>query len=66
MRSPWYKGTIYLLDDGEEKQQAYQAYTHRFPIAKIKSLPLWKIVIQEMKFTNNSLGFGKKISWERS
>ena len=60
-----YKGIIALISDSTERQQAYQAYTQRFPVAKIKSLPLWKIVIQEMKFTNNSLGFGKKISWKR-
>jgi Uncharacterized protein conserved in bacteria len=60
-----YKGVMALLADGVERQLAYQTYTQRFPVAKIKSLPLWKIEIQEMKFTNNSLGFGKKISWER-
>lgn len=61
-----YRGIISLVNDDTEKSQAYDAYTHQFPIAKIKSLPIWKIQIEEMKFTNNSLGFGKKLRWSRT
>ena len=60
-----YAGTIRLVDN-MEYQHAYDLYTHRFPIAKIKSLPIWDIKIDEMKFTNNSLGFGKKLLWTRT
>ena len=60
-----YKGAISLLTD-ENKADALFLYTKRFPIAKIKSLPLWKIDISELKFTNNILGFGKKSDWRRA
>lgn len=60
-----YKGVISLLAE-ENKNDALSLYTKRFPIAKIKSLPLWKIEISELKFTNNVLGFGKKSDWHRA
>ena len=59
-----YKGAISLLTD-ENKADALFLYTKRFPIAKIKSLPIWKIEISELKFTNNILGFGNKTLWYR-
>lgn len=60
-----YKGVISLLAE-ENKNDALSLYTKRFPIAKIKSQPLWKIEISELKFTNNVLGFGKKSDWHRA
>lgn len=59
-----YKGVISLLAE-ENKNDALSLYTKRFPIAKIKSLPLWKVEISELKFTNNILGFGNKSDWHR-
>lgn len=59
-----YKGVISLLTE-ENNADALSLYTKRFPIAKIKSLPLWKIEISELKFTNNILGFGNKTLWYR-
>lgn len=59
-----YKGVISLLAE-ENKNDALSLYTKRFPIAKIKSQPLWKIDISELKFTNNILGFGNKSDWHR-
>ena len=59
-----YKGVISLLAE-ENKNDALSLYTKRFPIAKIKSQPLWKIEISELKFTNNILGFGNKSAWHR-
>ena len=59
-----YKGIISLLAE-ENKNDALSLYTKRFPIAKIKSQPLWKIEISELKFTNNILGFGSKSIWHR-
>jgi uncharacterized protein YhbP (UPF0306 family) len=29
------------------------------------SAPLWEIVLDEVKMTDNALGFGKKIAWQR-
>jgi len=59
-----YKGVVSLLTE-KNNADALSLYTKRFPIAKIKSLPLWKIEISALKFTNNILGFGKKTDWYR-
>lgn len=59
-----YSGRIALLQ-GEEEQHARRAYIKRFPIAAKVSAPLWEIKLDELKMTDNALGFGKKLIWER-
>ncbi|MDP3437228.1 MAG: hypothetical protein Q8S04_08290 [Bacteroidales bacterium] len=41
------------------------SYLKRFPYAILKGGDLWLIKICELKFTDNRLGFGKKIIWKR-
>lgn len=60
-----YRGRIQLLS-GEQETLARQAYQKRFPVAKKVSAPLWEITLDEVKMTDNALGFGKKIVWTRS
>lgn len=45
----------------EEKK----AYFARFPYAVAMNPTLWGIQIEWLKFTDNTLGFGKKIEWSR-
>lgn len=59
-----YAGRIAVLE-GEEEQAARRAYLRRFPIAAKVSAPLWEIQLDELKMTDNALGFGKKLSWTR-
>ncbi len=59
-----YRGTIALLG-GEAEAQVRKVYQKRFPVARKISAPLWEIRLEEVKMTNNTLGFGKKISWRR-
>lgn len=59
-----YSGRISRLE-GEEQQVARKAYIRRFPIAAKVSAPLWEIQLDELKMTDNTLGFGKKLSWLR-
>jgi uncharacterized protein YhbP (UPF0306 family) len=59
-----YSGKIALLQ-GEEALHARKAYIRRFPIAAKVSAPLWQITLEELKMTDNALGFGKKLSWIR-
>lgn len=59
-----YSGRIVLLE-GEEEQHARKAYIKRFPIAAKVSAPLWEIKLDELKMTDNALGFGKKLIWTR-
>jgi uncharacterized protein len=40
-------------------------YFEAFPYARIMSPILWMIRLDEVKMTDNTLGFGKKITWKR-
>lgn len=60
-----YRGEAHLLS-GEQERQARAAYTQRFPIARASSAPLWEIRLDEIKMTDNTLGFGKKNHWRRA
>lgn len=59
-----YAGRIGLLEN-EEEQVARKAYIKRFPIAAKVTAPLWEIKLDELKMTDNALGFGKKLTWTR-
>lgn len=43
-----------------------KAYLKRFPYAAAMTLDLWILDPAYMKFTDNTLGFGKKIVWEKT
>ncbi|MFS2221270.1 YhbP family protein [Pantoea sp. B65] len=60
-----YRGRIVALS-GEAQAQARAAYCQRFPIARAVSAPLWEIRLDELKMTDNALGFGKKLLWQRA
>lgn len=51
-------GTAHRADE-----TARRAYLKRFPYAVLAELTLWAIVPDFMKFTDNTLGFGKKLIW---
>ena len=59
IRGVQFKGEIRRLED-EESDLARQAYNRRFPVARMLSAPVWEIRLDEIKFTDNTLGFGKK------
>lgn len=40
-------------------------YFEEFPYARIMNPTLWIIRLDEVKMTDNTLGFGKKITWKR-
>lgn len=41
-----------------------QCYLARFPYARVMNPRLWQLAPQQMKLTDNRLGFGKKLIWE--
>ncbi|MBN2663080.1 MAG: pyridoxamine 5'-phosphate oxidase family protein [Bacteroidales bacterium] len=43
-----------------------KAYLKRFPFAILKNTALWIIDLTFIKMTDNRLGFGKKIIWEKN
>ncbi|QHM73717.1 YhbP family protein [Mixta intestinalis] len=59
-----YRGEVQRLS-GEQEQAARAAYCQRFPVARAVSAPLWEIRLDEIKMTDNALGFGKKQYWLR-
>lgn len=46
-------------------EAARGAYLRRFPYATFVDLHLWILEPGTMKLTDNTLGFGKKLVWER-
>ena len=46
-------------------KKAKSAYLLRFPVALLMETHLWIVNLTHIKMTDNRLGFGKKIIWER-
>jgi len=51
--------------DGPMEQRIKQAYIRRFPVAAVMDTCFWGLEITSIKMTDNLLGFGKKLFWER-
>lgn len=56
-----FSGTISDVEDKREKE----LYLKRFPYALAMNPTLWKIELDTIKMTDNTLGFGKKLMWKR-
>jgi uncharacterized protein YhbP (UPF0306 family) len=54
-----------FLSDGEEAGETNSLYLKRFPFAILMNTTLWKLRVDYAKMTDNRLGFGKKLIWER-
>jgi uncharacterized protein YhbP (UPF0306 family) len=52
--------------DDETKKRINNIYLRRFPYAIISNADIWMLEIVFAKYTNNMLGFGKKIIWQKS
>lgn len=47
------------------KKKAKKEYLKRFPYAVLMKTRLWILEVDYFKMTDNRLGFGKKLIWER-
>lgn len=56
-----FTGTISPVVDEKERI----LYLDRFPYARVMNPTLWKIELDGIKMTDNTLGFGKKLIWNR-
>ena len=56
-----FTGVFKAANEAEKK-----AYFKRFPYAIAMTPSLWSIEIGYLKFTDNTLGFGKKLEFYRS
>ena len=59
------QGSVFQLLASLEKE-AQRAYCKRFPVANLMELNLWQLDVTYFKFTDNRLGFGKKLIWKRN
>tara|TARA_X000000368_G_scaffold409297_1_gene391023 strand:+ start:1554 stop:1973 length:420 start_codon:yes stop_codon:yes gene_type:complete len=50
---------------GDKIENATKQYLKEFPYAKKMKLYLWEMKLTFIKMTYNTLGFGKKIIWEK-
>jgi len=64
IRGVQFAGEIRRLEE-KESARARERYIRRFPVASMLSAPVWEIRLDELKFTDNTLGFGKKLHWLR-
>lgn len=55
-----YKG---IVDEANEEQK--KMYQKKYPVAKIMDTKYWKIELTNIKYTDNTLGFGKKTVWNK-
>lgn len=49
----------------EASESEREIYFKRFFYAKAMDPKIWSISLEKVKFTSNTLGFGKKIKWKR-
>ncbi len=57
-------GTLELAIN-EKLTTAEKSYLKRFPFAALMDTTLWILSVDYLKMTDNRLGFGKKLVWER-
>jgi hypothetical protein len=55
----------FIQPNEEEKKLFYESYYDKFPFARAKPSPIWGIQLHTIKMTDNTLGFGKKLKWNR-
>ena len=64
LRGIQYVGKFVLLTD-DLFEKAKKHYYKKFPFATIVPGELWALELYSIKMTDNTLGFGKKLHWER-
>lgn len=58
------RGRMFRPED-EQLQRARKRYLRRFPYAAAMDLELWLLEVSHLKFSDNTLGFGKKLIWNQ-
>ena len=64
IRGIQFRGTIFEPDQ-EQLKKIKKAYLSRFPVAMLMETTLWIVDLTYIKMTDNRLGFGKKLIWEK-
>jgi uncharacterized protein YhbP (UPF0306 family) len=53
------------IPKGELAEKTRTAYLKKFPFAVLMNTTLWILYADHLKMTDNRLGFGKKLVWDR-
>lgn len=56
---------VFKPTNGAAGDKAKKGYLSKFPVAGLFRGDIWMIELTKVKFTDNTLVFGKKILWER-
>ncbi len=64
IRGIQFRGTLEKPDKTLESK-AKKAYLKKYPYAILMKTSLWVLKIDYLKMTDNRLGFGKKLIWEK-
>jgi len=51
--------------EGEMAEKSKRSYIKRFPVAMLMDTHLWFVELTHIKMTDNRLGFGKKLVWNK-
>lgn len=54
-----------IIPEGELAKSAKRAYMKKFPFAALMDTTLWTLKLDHIKMTDNRLGFGKKLIWQK-
>ena len=54
-----------ILPEQDRVESIKHTYLSRFPFAVLMETTLWDLRLDYLKMTDNRLGFGKKLIWER-
>ena len=55
----------FIIPDKDVESNFYEIYYKKFPFAKERPSSIWGIKLSWIKMTDNSIGFGTKLIWER-
>ncbi len=66
VRGVQFSGKTLPLKDKTQANRLKQLYYKRFPLALPMAGELWVVELSEIKMTDNTIGFGQKLRWERS
>jgi len=64
IRGIQFRGTV-SEPDGKMLNKAKSTYLRRFPVAMLMETHLWIVELTHIKMTDNRLGFGKKLIWNK-
>jgi uncharacterized protein YhbP (UPF0306 family) len=51
--------------EGDLAEKSRRSYLKRFPVAMLMDTHLWVVELTHIKMTDNRLGFGKKLIWNK-